>query len=146
MDENVGRVMQALKDNGLDKNTIVCLLSDNGGLSTAEGSPTCNAPLRAGKGWLYEGGIREPFIIKYPQLVEAGSVCHTPVVAVDFYPTLLDIAGLPLKPQQHVDGKSLLPLLKGDQTYDRGPIFSIIPIMVARAIHRPVLSGWATIS
>lgn len=127
MDENIGRVMQALKDNGLDKNTIVCLLSDNGGLSTAEGSPTCNAPLRAGKGWLYEGGIREPFIIKYPQLVEAGSVCHTPVVAVDFYPTLLDMAGLPLKPQQHVDGKSLLPLLKGDKTYDRGPIFFHYP-------------------
>ena len=127
MDENVGRVMQALKDNGLDKNTIVCLLSDNGGLSTAEGSPTCNAPLRAGKGWLYEGGIREPFIIKYPQMVEAGSVCHTPVVAVDFYPTLLDMAGLPLKPHQHVDGKSLLPLLKGDQAYDRGPIFFHYP-------------------
>lgn len=126
MDENIGRILKALKDKGLDKNTIVCLLSDNGGLSTAEGSPTCNAPLRAGKGWLYEGGIREPFIIKFPQVIEAGSVCRTPVVAVDFYPTLLEMAGLPLKPEQHVDGKSLLPLLKGEK-YDRGPIFFHYP-------------------
>lgn len=127
MDENVGKVLKALKDNGLEENTIVCLLSDNGGLSTAEGSPTCNAPLRAGKGWLYEGGIREPFLIKYPKLVRAGSVCHTPVVAVDFYPTLLDMAGFPLKPEQHVDGKSLLPLLKGDNSYERGPLFFHYP-------------------
>lgn len=126
MDENVGKVLKALKENGLEENTIVCLLSDNGGLSTAEGSPTCNAPLRAGKGWLYEGGIREPFLIKYPKLVRAGSVCNTPVVAVDFYPTLLDMAGLPLKPEQHVDGKSLFPLLKGE-TYNRGPIFFHYP-------------------
>ena len=126
MDENVGKVLKALKENGLEENTIVCLLSDNGGRSTAEGSPTCNAPLRAGKGWLYEGGIREPFLIKYPKLVRAGSVCNTPVVAVDFYPTLLDMAGLPLKPEQHVDGKSLFPLLKGE-TYNRGPIFFHYP-------------------
>lgn len=127
MDENVGKVLKALKENGLEENTIVCLLSDNGGLSTAEGSPTCNAPLRAGKGWLYEGGIREPFLIKYPKLVRAGSVCNTPVVAVDFYPTLLDMADLPLKPEQHVDGKSLLPLLEGDSSYDRGPLFFHYP-------------------
>lgn len=127
MDENVGKVLKALKDNWLEENTIVCLLSDNGGLSTAEGSPTCNAPLRAGKGWLYEGGIREPFLIKYPKLVRAGSVCHTPVVAVDFYPTLLDMAGFPLKPEQHVDGKNLLPLLKGDNSYERGPLFFHYP-------------------
>ena len=127
MDENVGKVLKALKENGLEENTIVCLLSDNGGLSTAEGSPTCNAPLRAGKGWLYEGGIREPFLIKYPKLVRAGSVCNTPVVAVDFYPTSLDMADLPLKPEQHVDGKSLLPLLEGDSSYDRGPLFFHYP-------------------
>lgn len=123
MDENIGRVLDALKKKGLDKNTIVCLLSDNGGLSTAEGSPTCNFPLRAGKGWLYEGGIREPFLIKYPKVVEAGSVCHNPVIGVDFYPTILELAGLPLKPEQHVDGVSLVPFLKGDRTFDRGPIF-----------------------
>ncbi|MGN0231451.1 MAG: sulfatase [Muribaculaceae bacterium] len=122
MDENVGKVLDALRANGLEDNTIVCFLSDNGGLSTAEGSPTTNAPLRAGKGWLYEGGIREPFIIKYPPMVKAGSECNQPVIAVDFYPTLLDLAGIPQVPEQHVDGRSLLPLLKGEK-YDRGPIF-----------------------
>lgn len=84
---------------------------------------TTYLPLRAGKGWLYEGGIREPFLIKYPKVVEAGSVCHNPVIGVDFYPTILELAGLPLKPDQHVDGVSLVPFLKGDRTFDRGPIF-----------------------
>lgn len=127
MDENVGKVLKALRENGLEENTIVCLLSDNGGLSTAEGSPTCNAPLRAGKGWLYEGGIREPFLIKYPRIAKPGSVCNEPVVAVDFYPTILDLAQLPLKPKQHVDGVSLAPYLKGDKSFDRGPVFFHYP-------------------
>ena len=127
MDENIGKVLRALKENGMEKNTIVCLLSDNGGLSTAEGSPTCNFPLRAGKGWLYEGGIREPFLIKYPKMVQAGSMCNNPVVSVDFYPTILDMAGLPLMPEQHVDGVSLLPYLKGDRSFDRGPLFFHYP-------------------
>lgn len=127
MDENLGRLLQALKDNGLEENTIVCLLSDNGGLSTAEGSPTCNAPLRGGKGWLYEGGIREPYLIKYPKLNTAGRKCSMPVTSVDFYPTILDMAGLPLKPEQHVDGVSLLPILKGDKSFDRGPIYFHYP-------------------
>lgn len=127
MDENLGRLLQALKDNGLEENTIVCLLSDNGGLSTAEGSPTCNAPLRGGKGWLYEGGIREPYLIKDPRLNIAGQTCSMPVTSVDFYPTILDMAGLPLKPEQHVDGVSLLPLLKGDAEFDRGPLFFHYP-------------------
>ena len=127
MDENIGRVLQALKSSGLEDNTIVCLLSDNGGLSTAEGSPTCNKPLRGGKGWLYEGGIRVPFIIKYPPTILAGSICSTPVVSVDFYPTILDLAKLPLKPEQHVDGVSIKPLLEGDFKFDRGPLYFHYP-------------------
>ncbi len=126
MDENVGRVLDALKANGLEDDTIVCLLGDNGGLSTAEGSPTCNAPLKGGKGWLYEGGIRVPFLVKYPRVVEAGSDSSVPVVGYDFYPTLLDLAGLPLKPEQHKDGVSFVPTLEGKKQ-DRGDIFFHYP-------------------
>lgn len=126
MDENVGKVLDYLKTSGLEENTVVCFLSDNGGVSTADGSPTCNAPLRAGKGWLYEGGIREPYIIKYPRITRAGSLCDTPVTSTDFYPTILELAGLPAMPQQHMDGVSLVPTLKGKKQ-KRGPIFFHYP-------------------
>lgn len=126
MDDNVGKVLDSMRANGLDKNTIVCFLSDNGGLSTAEGSPTTNAPLRGGKGWLYEGGIREPYIIKYPPLVKAGSSCSVPVISTDFYPTLLELAGLSQRPEQHCDGVSIVPLLKGEKQ-DRGTLYFHYP-------------------
>jgi arylsulfatase A-like enzyme len=122
MDSAVGKVLGTLRTLGLDDNTVVIFMSDNGGLSTSEGHPTSNVPLRAGKGWLYEGGIREPMIVKWPGRASAGSVCGEPVVSTDFYPTLLELAGLPLKPKQHADGRSFVPLLKG-QTMTRGPIF-----------------------
>jgi len=114
MDENVGRIMDALKANGLEQNTAIIFMSDNGGLSTGggKGMPTSNLPLRAGKAWVYEGGIREPMIIKWPGVTKAGSVCSVPVVSTDFYPTMLEMAGLPLQPEQHVDGLSLKGLLK----------------------------------
>lgn len=115
MDENVGKVLNKIKQLGLDKNTIICFMSDNGGLSTAEGSPTTNAPLRGGKGWLYEGGIREPFILKVPHVSKAGTKVDTPVISTDFYPTILDACGLNLLPEQHQDGVSLLPLLKNEK-------------------------------
>lgn len=122
MDRAVGKVLDALKETGLDKNTIVVFMSDNGGLATAEGQPTSNQPLRAGKGWLYEGGIREPMVIYWPGVSKAGSVSDRPVTSTDFYPTLLEMAGLPAQPKQHVDGVSMVPLLKG-KTMKRGPIF-----------------------
>src|SRR5690606_4021446 len=109
MDAAVGRVMDNLNELGLEKDTVVCFMSDNGGLSTAEGSPTSNLPLRGGKGWLYEGGIREPLIIKWPGLTRAGAVCNEPVISNDFYPTLLQAAGLPLLPKQHTGGISIKP-------------------------------------
>jgi arylsulfatase A-like enzyme len=112
VDESVGRVMKKLEELGIAENTIVFFMSDNGGLATAEGQPTCNLPLRGGKGWLYEGGIREPMLVKWPGVVKAGSVCDEPVTSTDFYPTMLEMAGLPLKPAQHVDGESMVPLLK----------------------------------
>ncbi|MCA9219250.1 MAG: sulfatase, partial [Planctomycetales bacterium] len=113
MDTAVGRVLDKLHEMKLDDNTIVCFMSDNGGLSTSEGSPTSNLPLRGGKGWVYEGGIREPFIIRAPGVSQPGSTCDTPVISTDFYPTLLDLAGLPARPDQTLDGVSLKPLLAG---------------------------------
>jgi len=112
MDTSVGRVMEKLQELGIEKNTVVCFFSDNGGLSTSEGSPTSNLPLRGGKGWLYEGGIREPMIVKWPGHTKMGSTCDEPVMSIDFLPTLLDIADVDL-PDRDVDGQSLVPLLDG---------------------------------
>lgn len=125
MDAAVGKVLAKLEELGLDKTTAVILMADNGGLSTSEGSPTSNLPLRGGKGWLYEGGIREPWLIRWPGATEPGSVCDTPVISIDFYPTMLDMASLPPRPQQHRDGISLVPLLKGcdDAQLDREALF-----------------------
>ncbi|MEX0742579.1 MAG: sulfatase/phosphatase domain-containing protein, partial [Phycisphaeraceae bacterium] len=108
---------------GILDETLVIFTSDNGGLSTSEGSPTCNAPLAEGKGWMYEGGTREPLFVHWPQQVAAGASCDVPVTSPDFYPTLLEAAGLDLLPEQHVDGVSLMPLLRGEGTLDREAIF-----------------------
>ena len=124
MDESVGRVLAALEANGVEDNTAVFFMSDNGGLSTSEGSPTSNLPLRGGKGWLYEGGIREPYFIKWPGGARSGSVCDHPVTSTDFYPTILEIAGLQPRPAQHRDGLSLVPLLKDPAaTLNRAHLF-----------------------
>ncbi|MEE2885792.1 MAG: sulfatase [Planctomycetota bacterium] len=112
MDLAVGDVLKALVDDKLASRTTVIFMSDNGGLSTSEGSPTSNVPLRAGKGWMYEGGIREPMIVRWPGVTRAGSVCDTAVVSTDFYPTILEIAGLESRASQHLDGISFTSLLK----------------------------------
>ena len=114
MDENVGRVLAKLDALGLSKNTVVVFTSDNGGLSTLhrKGFPTSNLPLRAGKGWCYEGGIRVPFILRGPG-IQAGLKSNVPVYSADLYPTVLQLAGLALAPKEHLDGVSLLPLLSG---------------------------------
>ena len=122
LDENVGRILDKLTELKLDENTIVLFTSDNGGLSTAEGSPTSNLPLRAGKGWPYEGGVREPLLIKWPGTTRPGSVCTKAVASPDFFPTLLAMADLPPLPQQHLDGTSLVPELQGADSPER-PIF-----------------------
>ena len=122
LDREVGRIIQKLKELNLDKNTIIIFTSDNGGLSTTEGSPTSNYPLRAGKGWLYEGGIREPLIMKYPGQNNVGTIINEPVLSTDFYPTILQMVGLKLMPKQHTGGVSFLPLLKGEP-FKHGPLF-----------------------
>lgn len=123
MDMAVGIVTDKLKELGIEDNTIVIFMSDNGGLSTAEGHPTANLPLRAGKGWLYEGGIREPMIVKWPDVVAPSTVCDVPVTSTDFYPTLLEIAGLRENRIQHPDGVSLMKLLKGEKDLNREAIY-----------------------
>jgi arylsulfatase A-like enzyme len=122
VDENIGRLLQALEATGQADDTIIIFTSDNGGLATAEGSPTCNAPLAEGKGWRYEGGTREPLFVHWPGVAAPG-VCATPVTSPDLYPTILEMAGLPLRPEQHVDGVSLAPLLRGEGAPEREALY-----------------------
>ncbi len=127
-DSAVGRVLAKIDSGNLRDNTVVVFTSDNGGLSTAEGEPTSNLPFRAGKGWIYEGGIRVPLAIRWPGVASAGKQCSVAATSTDFYPTLLEIAGLPARPEQHVDGVSLVPLLRNPfAKFERGPIFFHYP-------------------
>jgi arylsulfatase A-like enzyme len=115
MDDAVGLVLDALAENGLRENTIVCFTSDNGGVSAGDSFSSSMLPLRGGKGRQWEGGIREPLYIRYPNDIEAGSVCDVPVSGIDFYPTFLAYAGLPVPETQHMDGISLVPALHGEE-------------------------------
>lgn len=123
MDENVGKIMDALRQMGIADNTIIIFMSDNGGVSTSEGSPTTNRPLRAGKGFCYEGGIREPMIVYWPQHLPKNHDSEALVTSTDFYPTILDMVGAPLRPADHLDGKSFKAALLEDKNYKRGDIF-----------------------
>jgi arylsulfatase A-like enzyme len=123
LDDAVGRLMQKIEDLGLTERTIFLFTSDNGGLHVLEfpGTPaTHNTPHRAGKGYLYEGGLREPLIVRWPGRVEPGSVCTTPVVLTDLVPTLLAAAGVDAaKAVGPLDGVDITPLLAGDDMPDR---------------------------
>lgn len=124
VDSSVGTILKALDDLQLADNTVVIFFSDNGGLCTLKNpGPTSNLPLRSGKGWLYEGGIREPLLVRAPGVTTPGSVCQQPVISTDFFPTMLELAGLPLQPDLHADGVSLLPLLKGAQDQAHPPLY-----------------------
>ncbi len=132
VDESLGNIFKTLEKLGIADNTVIAFTGDNGGLSNrgavdgkVSGRPlaTSNLPLRTGKGWLYEGGIREAFIVKWPGVTKPGFLNETDVVVgIDFFPTFLEMAGLPLQPQNHIDGVSMVPSLKG-QKFERGPIF-----------------------
>lgn len=111
MDQAVGVVLKQLEDSGVADNTIVVFTSDNGGLATSEGSPTSNLPLRGGKGWLYEGGIREPWIIRFPGITQPGSTCDEPICSVDLFPTINAAAGVTY--DHEIDGINLMPALQG---------------------------------
>ena len=123
LDTNVGRLIAELKASQLLENTLLVFTSDNGGLATAEGSPTSNLPFAEGKGWCYEGGNRVCQFICWPAKLSGGRTVKAPVTSTDFYPTLLEAAALPLRPAQHVDGISLMPLLLGANTVQRDAIF-----------------------
>jgi len=127
LDKCVGRVLDALERTGQAEDTVVVFTSDNGGLATAEGSPTTNRPLSEGKGWMVEGGNRVPTIVRWPGVTddtESPDLVQTPVTSPDVYPTLLDAAGVPIPDGQAVDGESLRPLLEdGDGALDRDAVF-----------------------
>ena len=119
VDESVGTVIQTLRRLGLEETTLVMFTSDNGGFAKA----TSNSPLRANKGSNYEGGIRVPLLIQWPGHVTGGTVCSTPVISTDLYPTILAATGLKPKPFQHLDGASLVPLLTGVGEFEREAIY-----------------------
>src|SRR5690606_19000501 len=123
-------------------NTIVIFYSDNGGMAAANfGNPerkinparldkafsTANLPLRGAKGWMYEGGIRVPLIVRWSGIKRPGSVSNVPVTTPDLYPTILDMLGLPLRPEQHVDGESIVPVLAEEKSLKRDAIFWHFP-------------------
>jgi hypothetical protein len=108
MDTNVGRLMARLDELGIADNTLILFTSDNGGHSV-----TSNRPLRGSKGWLYEGGVREPWIVKWPGVTKPGSTCDVPVMNTDILSTVLEVAGLPQRPELHKDGVSFASLLRG---------------------------------
>jgi arylsulfatase A-like enzyme len=125
IDEGIGMIMNKLDELGLTENTVLIFTSDNGG----EDRVTSNAPLRAGKSTLYEGGIREPLIVRWPKVVKPGTVCNAPINNIDFYPTFLQLAGLRPDPGQHLDGVSILHLLKNPKAkFARNTLFWHYPL------------------
>ncbi|NNE77917.1 MAG: sulfatase [Pricia sp.] len=123
MDDAVGVVLKALEEAGVEENTIVVFTSDNGGVASGDAFSTSNLPLRGGKGYQWEGGIREPYFIKVPWLRNGGSKSDFPVTGTDFYPTLLDLANIELLPEQHMDGISLKPILEAKGIESERPLF-----------------------
>jgi arylsulfatase A-like enzyme len=142
MDGSLGRIIEKLKEKGIDDRTIIIFYSDNGGMSAANfydpetliaedkldaAFSTSNLPLRAGKGWLYEGGIRVPLIIKLPGKNFKSAVCDVPVTSPDLFPTILDLLGIASPAGTLFDGISIRPLLEGKNTIDRDAIFWHFP-------------------
>lgn len=114
VDESVGNIMSRLEELGLEDNTLIIFTSDNGGLSTLpanRNAPTSVEPLRAGKGWLYEGGIRVPAIMKWPGKIKKGSESHVPIISTDFFPTIANIVDAPVSQEQELEGQDLMPLI-----------------------------------
>ncbi|MCA9267977.1 MAG: sulfatase [Planctomycetales bacterium] len=131
LDDGVGMVLEKLKELGLEDNTLVVFTSDNGG--TPQSS---QEPLRGAKGCYYEGGIREPFIVRWPGVTKPGAVCDVPVINVDLYPTFLAAAGAKVPQGKTLDGESLAPLLSGEGKLSREAIFWHFPGYLDRAVPR----------
>lgn len=128
VDESLGRLVALVEELGLDDNTVIVFTSDHGGLSNRgvdnkRALATTNAPLRAGKGHLFEGGVRVPLIVKWPGHVAPGSTSAVKTIGTDHFPTFLDMAGLAMLPDSHQDGQSILPAITGGVQPERGPMF-----------------------
>jgi len=120
MDQNVGRLLARLDELGLARDTIVVFTSDNGG----KGSVTSNLPLRGAKHELDEGGIRVPLVVRWPGRVPAGGSSSQPLITHDIFPTLLELAGLPPRPDEHLDGTSFAGILvDGDRAVEREALY-----------------------
>ncbi|WP_217699546.1 sulfatase [Salegentibacter holothuriorum] len=131
LDKSVGTLLNKLDSLQLTDNTLIIFTSDNGGLTTLANNrgtaPTSVKPLRAGKGWAYEGGIRVPFIIKPPKEKSDQKVLEDPVISMDLYPTILDYLNIEKVPEQHKDGKSLYALIEEDKRLERESLFFHFP-------------------
>ena len=123
VDQSVGRIMNKLDELKLTDNTVVFFFSDNGGYAGA----TSNQPLRGFKGTFYEGGIREPMIVRWPGVTKPGTTCDIPVISTDFFPTMLEMAGAKKPAGKILDGESIVPLLKGGSALNREAIFWHFP-------------------
>lgn len=124
LDDSVGRVLRKLDELKLAEKTVIVFTSDNGGLATVEGPntpATSNAPLREGKGYLYEGGLRVPLLVKWPGGAKPGNVCETPACSIDLVPTVAEICGVPAPTA--IDGVSLVPLLRQSGDLPRRTLF-----------------------
>ncbi len=122
VDDGVGMIMDKLRELGLDENTVVFFFSDNGG-----GSVTDMYPLRGRKGMFFEGGIREPMIVRWQGHVKPGTTCSEPVIGIDFFPTFLELAGVKVPDGKILDGESIVPLMKGGTSLNREAIFWHFP-------------------
>ncbi|MCP5111129.1 MAG: sulfatase-like hydrolase/transferase, partial [bacterium] len=141
VDQGVGRVVKALTDLGLEDNTLVIFSADNGGV----GNITFNDPLRAGKGSLYEGGVRIATTMRWPGVTAPGSANDTPITSVDFLPTFAEIAGAKLPTSQPVDGQSFVPLLHGNEALEDRPIYWHYPLYLSGSGRTDFTgTGWRT--
>lgn len=134
VDRGVGKIMDKLDQLNLTDKTVVFFYSDNGGYKGA----TSNKPLRGYKGQLYEGGVRVPLAVRWPGVVKPGSRCSVPVISVDFYPTLVQIAGCDLPKGQSFDGESILPLLKGESKLNRDELYWHFPCYLAESGNKAI--------
>jgi arylsulfatase A-like enzyme len=143
LDDGVGILLKKLADLGLEKTTLVVFTSDNGGTQQSS-----QEPLRGNKGGYYEGGIREPFVVRWPGITKPGARCDVPVINVDLYPTFLAVAGAALPAGKVLDGESLLPLFKGERALQRQSIFWHFPgyldVPVIRGRQLDVATGFRT--
>lgn len=124
LDNATGRLLDKIDQLGLTEKTMVMFLSDNGGVD----KEFDNVPLRWGKGSPYEGGIRVPFLVRWPGIIEAGSVCKTPVHVNDLYPTMVEIAGGAMAEDHLIDGESIVPLMKQENGWERNTLYWYMPL------------------